>query len=215
MPARQRPPSPAPAAPETETAPVAPPVGQLRNKGFQATHEAIIETAVRLIAQSGVDALSMAAIARAAKVNRATLYYHFADRQALLIAVMEWSSQQLTRGFAAKLPRAERTAHISRFVLNNPALITMWIEDFISPGDIRARYPEWDALVASMATHLAHHPEPIDPEIYCTVMLTAAFIAPRVYRNSVRPDLPIDTVVERFMREQLRVMARDAQLDER
>lgn len=185
---------------------------RFRNKAFHATHEAIIETAVRLISQVGVDALSMAAIAREAKVNRATLYYHFADRQALLAAVMEWSSQQLTRGFAAKLPRTERTAHISRFVLANPDLITMWIEDFIAPGDIRARYPEWDALVSSMRAHLAHHPEPVDAEVYCTIMLTAAFIAPRVYHNSVRPDLSLEAVVERFTQEQLRTLTNDADL---
>lgn len=152
----------------------------------------------------------MAAVARETKMNRATLYYHFADRQTLLNAVMEWSSQQLTRGFAAQSPRVERTADISRFVLNNPDLFTVWIEDFISPGDIRARYPQWDALVASMTEHLAHHPEPIDPEIYCTVMLTAAFIAPRVYHNSVRPDLSIETVIERFTQEQLRVFVADS-----
>jgi len=187
---------------------------QHRNKAFLATHETIIETAVRLISLGGVKALSMAAIAREVEMNRATLYYHFKDREALLAAVMEWSSQQLARGFAARTPRVERTDHISRFVLNNPDLITMWIEDFISPGEIRVRYPQWDALVEGMAAHLAHHPEPVDAEVYCTVMLTAAFIAPRVYHNSVRPDLPIETVVERFTREQMRILAVDAHLPE-
>src|SRR5690625_6402983 len=32
----------------------------------------------------------------------------------------------------------------SRFVLENPELIKLWIDDFIAPGDIRDRYPLWD-----------------------------------------------------------------------
>jgi AcrR family transcriptional regulator len=185
---------------------------QRRNKGFDATHQAIIAVTVRLISEKGAEALSIAAVARAAKLDRKTLYYHFADREALLEAAKEWSSEQLTRGFTPKTPRAERTAHISRFVLENPELIKLWIDDFISPGDIRARYPQWDALVKGMKANLAHHDEPIDAEVHCTIMLTAAFIAPLVYKNSVRPNISIETIVERFTREQTRVLQRDARL---
>jgi AcrR family transcriptional regulator len=185
---------------------------QRRNKGFDATHQAIIAATVRLISEKGVEALSIAAVARAAGVDRTTLYYHFADRDALLKTAKDWSSQQLTRGFTPTTPRAERTAHISRFVLENPELIKLWIEDFVSPGDIRARYPQWDALVEGMKANLAHHEEPIDVEVYCAIMLTAAFIAPRVYQGSVRPDLSIEAIVERFAKEQTRVLDRDARL---
>lgn len=182
---------------------------QRRNKGFDATHRALIEVAVRLISEKGVEALSMAAVARAAGLDRKTLYYHFADREALLSAAKEWSSQQLARGVTPRAPRAERTAHISRFVLENPDLIKLWIDEFLSPGDIRDRYPPWDALVKGTKARLAHHAPRVDAEVYCTIMLTAAFIAPRVYRNSVRPDLSLETIVERFTREQTRVIERD------
>jgi AcrR family transcriptional regulator len=187
-------------------------VSQRRNKGFDATHQTIIAATVRLISEKGVEALSIAAVARAAGIDRTTLYYHFADREALLATAKEWSSEQLTRGFIPTAPRAERTAHIARFVLENPELIKLWIEDFVSPGDIRARYPQWDALVDGMAANLAHQGEAIDVEVYCTIMLTAAFIAPHVYKNSVRPDLSIETIIERFTREQARVLQRDAKL---
>lgn len=185
---------------------------QRRNKGFDATHQAIIAATVRLISEKGVEALSIAAVARAAGIDRTTLYYHFADREALLKTAKEWSSEQLTRGFIPTTPRAERTAHISRFVLENPELIKLWIEDFVAPGDIRSRYPQWDGLLKGMTANLAHHDEPIDVEIYCTIMLTAAFIAPRVYKNSVRPDLSIEEIVERFAQEQTRVLKLDARL---
>jgi AcrR family transcriptional regulator len=185
-----------------------------RNKGYDATHQAIIDVTVRLISEKGAEALSIAAVARAAEIDRTTLYYHFADREALLATAKEWSSAQLTLGFIPTAPRAERTAHISRFVLENPELIKLWIGDFISPGNIRHLYPQWDALVSSMAKNLRHHGDAIDAEVYCTIMLTAAFIAPRVYKNSVRPDLGIETIIQRFASEQTRVLMSDTNLPE-
>ncbi|MFT3968668.1 MAG: helix-turn-helix domain-containing protein [Sphingobium sp.] len=182
-----------------------------RNKGFDATHDAIIAAAVRLLSEKGVEALSMAAISRAVGINRTTLYYHFDDREALIAAVKIWSSEQLSRGFEPQVPQQERIDYIARFVLENAELIKLWFEDFISPGDIRDRYPQWDALVGGTAETLGGRAgEDIDPEVYCTILLTAAFIAPRVYHLSVRPDLPLDIVTEKFRKEQQRVLRHDA-----
>lgn len=181
-----------------------------RNKGFDATHDAIIAAAVRLISEKGVEALTMAAISRAVGINRTTLYYHFDDRDALIAAVKLWSSEQLARGFDPQVPQEERIDKISRFVLENAELITLWFEDFISPGDIRERYPQWDALVGGMArTFRDREGEAVDAEVYSTILLTAAFIAPRVYHLSVRPDLPLEAVTEKFRKEQQRVLRRD------
>lgn len=184
---------------------------QKRNKGFEATHEAVIAAAVRLISEKGVEALSMAAVARAAGINRTTLYYHFDDRDALIAAVRGWSGEQLAQGFTPQVPQRERIEHISRFVLENAELIKLWIEDFVAPGDIRTRYPQWDALVAGIERSMAgHEGDPVDAEVYCVIMLTAAFIGPRVYKNSVQPDMPIEEVIARFRSEQQRVLRHDA-----
>ncbi|HEX7856638.1 MAG TPA: helix-turn-helix domain-containing protein [Sphingobium sp.] len=182
-----------------------------RNKGFDATHDAIIEAAVRFISEKGVEALSMAAISRAVGINRTTLYYHFDDRDALIAAVKLWSSEQLSKGFDPQVPQQDRIDYISRFVLENAELIKLWFEDFVSPGDIRDRYPQWDALVGGTATKIKDQDgEPIDAEVYCTILLTAAFIAPRVYHLSVRPDLSLEAVTEKFRKEQQRVLRQDA-----
>jgi AcrR family transcriptional regulator len=184
--------------------------GQRRNKGFEATHDAIIQASVRLISEKGVEALSMAAVSRAVGINRTTLYYHFDSREALIAAVNLWSSEQLSRGLEPQVPQQDRIEFIARFVLDNAEIIKLWFEDFVSPGDIRDRYPQWDALVGSMAaTMKGQGGEPVDAEIYCTILLTAAFIAPRVYHLSVRPDLPVEEVAQRFRVEQQRVLQRD------
>jgi AcrR family transcriptional regulator len=175
-----------------------------RNKGYEQTHQEIIEVAVRLLSQHGVGALTMAAVAREMRLNRTTLYYHFENREELIAAVKVWSSEQLGRAFASVAPLAERIDYITRFVLENPELIKLWIEDFLSPGDIRDRYPQWDALVDGMRGVLG--PDGPDAEVWCVNLMTSAILGPRVFRNSVRPEASIDSVVRRFRDEWLRAL---------
>src|SRR6516164_3272557 len=127
------------------TSPLA--TAQRRNKGFEDTHQEMIETAVRLISERGVDALSISALSRAMGINRTTVYYHFENREALISAVKAWSAEQLARAFKTAAPTPDRIDYITRFVLENPELIKLWIDDFLSPGDVRDRYPSWDGLV--------------------------------------------------------------------
>jgi AcrR family transcriptional regulator len=183
-----------------------------RNKVFDDSHQEMIETAVRLISEKGANSLSVAAIARAMGINRTTVYYHFESREALLEAVRHWSSEQLAKGLSLAIPQQERMDFITRFVLENPELIKLWIDDFISVGDIRSRYPSWDALVDGMAASFAARlpDETVDAEVYCVVLLTSAIIGPRVFRNSVDPASDIETVVKRFRLEQQRLLRHDA-----
>jgi AcrR family transcriptional regulator len=182
-----------------------------RNKGFDETHQELIETAVRLISERGADALSITALAREMGINRTTVYYHFESREVLLHAVANWATAQLSRGMDHNLSRPERIAHISRFVLENPELIKLWIEDFVSGPDIRDSYSCWDALVQGTQQRLEEENpgEEIDAEIYCVMLLSASIIAPRVYRNSINPNATNEEVIAKFVREHQRVLGRD------
>lgn len=199
-----------PSAPATQSEATA----QRRNKCFDESHQEMIETAVRLISQKGVASLSIAAVARTMGINRTTVYYHFDSRDALIAAVKAWSSEQLGRAFGLAATQQERIDYITRFVLENPELIKLWIEDFIAVGDIRDRYPLWDALVDGIKSRLpADSPDgPADAEIYCVILLTSAFIAPRVFRNSVHPEEDIETIVMRFRQEWQRLLKQVALL---
>ena len=94
---------------------------QLRSEAESVLREgetltSLIETAVRLISQKGAGALSNAAVARALKINRTTVYYHFRSREALLRAVKVWSAEQLSVAFRRDAPQQERIDYITRFV---------------------------------------------------------------------------------------------------
>ena len=126
-----------------------------RNKGFDETHRELIATAVRLISERGAEALSIAALAREMGINRTTVYYHFDSREALIEAVKAHATEELAKGMDEHVPVPERTSGITRFVLENPELIKLWIDDFVSGRDIRDVYPRWDELVSGIAQRFA------------------------------------------------------------
>jgi len=191
--------------------------GPRRNRGFDETHAEMIETAVRMISERGIDALSIAALAREMGINRTTVYYHFASREALLEAVTDWATGQLAQGMDGAAPQIDRIGAISSFVLGNPELIKLWIDGFVSGGDIRASYSRWDDLVTGVGALLAERfpGDDIDAEVYCTMLLTSAIIGPRVFARSVRPGAAPDEVVARFVREHQRLLRRDGLLKDR
>jgi AcrR family transcriptional regulator len=74
-----------------------------RQAGSPATRRRILEAALRLIGRTHVDEVSLAAVARAARVSRQALYLHFADRAALLMAVVQHADER--RGLADGIRR--------------------------------------------------------------------------------------------------------------
>lgn len=182
-----------------------------RNRGFEETHQTLIETAVRLLSDKGVDALSVAALAREAGLNRTTVYYHFPNRETMVDAVKAWSTEQIVRGMEVSAPQLDRMAAVNAFVLSNPALIKLWIDDFIAPGDVRTRYPRWDELVEGLGKSLsARFPgEEVDAEVYAVMMLASAIIGPRILQNSVAQDQDPAKISARFIAEHRRQLMRD------
>ena len=182
-----------------------------RNKGFEDTHREMIETAVRMISEKGADALSIAALAREMGINRTTVYYHFDNREELIHAVTSWASAELAKGMDLAVPVPERIGLISRFVLENPELIKLWIDDFITGTDIRKSYTRWDELVEAMRRQFVelYPDDPPDAEVYCVTLIAGSIIGPRVFANSIDRNASIDSIVERFLREQQRTLTRD------
>lgn len=180
-----------------------------RNRGFDETHKEMISTAVGLIAENGVEALSIAALARAMGINRTTVYYHFESREALVAAVKGWAAGELARGMDVGNGPSDRIGHISHFVLDNPELIKLWIDDLVTGTDIRDSYSRWDELVEAMAARFAAQGNAIDAEVYCSMLLAATIIGPRIYARSVRPTATKADVIARFLAEEERVLRRD------
>jgi AcrR family transcriptional regulator len=182
-----------------------------RNKGFELTHRTLIDTAVKIVAEEGLEALSMSAVARRSGANRATLYYHFKDRNELVGAIRDWIAEQVSADLLGNEKSiAEKIDDLTRIVLLNPDAIKIWIDDLLSPGDIRDRYPPWDTLVALIRQAIGG--DQLDSEIFCVNLLLSAIISPRVLKNHVRPDLDIEVLVRRFGELQISMLKRTGAL---
>lgn len=188
-------------------------VDQRRNKNFAETHRQLIEQAVSLIGRHGLDTLSVASLARAAGMNRSTVYYHFDSREALIEAVRGWVGDRLASLLTGHGDATERLERTVAFGLAHEAVLDMWFADLTEPGDIRARFPLWDILVGSIRSGRgigagvgigsgagAVARDDSAAEVWGCVMLAAALMGPRLYKSSVRPDDDAGVIARRFAR---------------
>src|ERR1039457_6817262 len=61
----------------------------VRPRSLEA-HEKVLRAALDLFGKRGIDGTSMDAIAQSSGVSKATIYNHWADKEALLLEVMLW-----------------------------------------------------------------------------------------------------------------------------
>ncbi len=99
--------------------------------------ERILDTATSQVLTDGVDALSTRGIAEAAKVPVASLYQYFADKDDILLALVERDIEQLNEQVAAQLAALE-TVSVESVVATTmrvfaegyaarPAFIMIWL----------------------------------------------------------------------------------------
>jgi AcrR family transcriptional regulator len=78
-----------------------------REEYSDATRTALLEAARKLFTAQGYQATGIEAVARAARVTRGALYHHFADKRALLDALVVELQQEAARAVADRV-RGER-----------------------------------------------------------------------------------------------------------
>jgi len=93
----------------------------------RARHE-IVAAAASLIADAGVHAVTMAAVARTAGVAKATVYNHVRDRDELLSAVQSDQSAQLQQQVEAQPPE-QRLAAAAAWLGESPVLRGLRLHD--------------------------------------------------------------------------------------
>jgi TetR/AcrR family transcriptional regulator len=108
----------------------------------EQTRAAILEAATREFAQEGVAGARTDAIARAARVNKALLYYYFKDKEALYGAVVDYVFAGLSERVLAALnselpPRQKYLAYVGAhfdYIASNPVLPRIAQREWMSAG---------------------------------------------------------------------------------
>lgn len=114
--------------------------------------ENVMAAAVQLFAEYGYHAASMRDIARMAGIQAASIYYHYASKQALLVEIMETYMQQLNAALEHILreehdPRQRLSAAIDNHIRQHT---THKNEFFIIDTEIRALEGEKRAYIFSL-----------------------------------------------------------------
>lgn len=73
--------------------------------GSTRSSEALLEATLRLIAQSGIDSLTLSQVARHAGVSRATAYREFGDKDGLISAVAQHEIQRMALDVMARVDK--------------------------------------------------------------------------------------------------------------
>jgi AcrR family transcriptional regulator len=176
-----------------------------------ATRAALVEAALFAFARDGIDRATLAGIAEAAGVTRGAVYHHFADKNALLAAVLgeTWDVVSAPVWAALDAPGVPLAARLEAFALEwltalhtdnrFAALMTVCMRAATSPdalADKAAGFHGWhDRLRAALTTELPTDPEPVAAHLLAWLSGTALLaghdpaLVPPADATSVRPVL--------------------------
>ncbi|MFV8818029.1 TetR/AcrR family transcriptional regulator [Haliea sp. E17] len=118
-----------------------------RPRNPEATREAILAAARKVLASDGPDGLSLSKVAHVAGVNRGTAYQHFETREELIKATVQSVSEHLlTRVFGSidpagypsdsnQRPIYEVISGLVDFAVENPDLGRIWLFEILAADD--------------------------------------------------------------------------------
>ena len=160
----------------------------VRPIGSAATHDRILDAATQCIRRWGIRRVSMNDVARQAGVSRGSVYRYFADRDALVQAVLERNAAQ---NVAAALPAVRRRRSLAAKVAEAAVFIRAHVDDEMSLGlHARPEEPELATLrLARVESMLSHW-----------VDFWVPFLAEARDQGEVRADLDLREAAEWIMR---------------
>jgi len=160
--------------------------GVRSNEAGQETRDRLLDTAERLLARRGLDAVSVRDITESAGANTAAIHYHFGSKHELMGAILERRADRIGRRRAELLDRLEQCPDIDlRDVVEALVLPTA---ELVADGGGGQHY------VAFLAA-LGDHPELVQLLIGAYDPYTERYLQTLA---RVTPDLPNDVRMLRF-----------------
>lgn len=191
-----------------------------RPRDPQATREAILEAACTLMARSGPDAVSLSAVAQLAEVNRGTAYQHFAMRENLVQATLEWVADKMFRAVfgdpetigerrVEEVDPADMASRLSAFAMENHAVCRVWLMQVLASPDASKDvfWREYSGSLRRFADSDLAVPG-IDVEALAVMNLAGAFLWPiwaGAHSGAEGQDGEGDPHGRRFAHESLRI----------
>jgi AcrR family transcriptional regulator len=158
----------------------------------------IMTAAERIVVQDGVDALSTREVARRARIPVASLYQYFADREAIIAALIEQHISSMDERIAAALAELDRysirtivEATVAAYrdaYRARPSYVVLWFQGRLN-AEIASFIRERDALLASAFHTFAVRAGLLAPVTDRFVLELAFELADRFLEVAYRHDL--------------------------
>lgn len=173
-----------------------------------AAHDKALEAAIELIADRGIDATRVDAIAQASGVSKATLYKHWKNRDELLLDAIGRLSEQYpvfdsgdTRtdliaflGYLVQKKRSERTARMWPRIIAHSCLNS----EFARLLRQRFTAPARERFIELLKRGITRGDLPGDLDLdFARDMLIGPIMHRRIHGTKIPPDLP-ERVVDLF-----------------
>ena len=198
-----------------------------RARNPKATREDILEAARALLAEDGLEGLSVSAVAHAAGVNRGTAYMHFETREKLIEETIASVSEILLRSLygehayvedtnVEEIDQVALTEGLTEFAMANPDMCRVWLLQVLASPD-PASDPFWRKYVGSLKrfaeTDLAK--PGIDAEVLSIIVLAGTFLWPVWAHAGTLGKMERRAAVSRYSRELLRFSLNGSMVAER
>ena len=127
---------------------------QYQHSLHRKTRNALVTTALALIAEKGLSQTNMIEIADRARVSRASLYNHFRDKNEVFLAVVELELERIIQRALREKDVTARLAILSREISGHSALATALAQDPGTVAGLLARHEGelWTKIVQGLAS---------------------------------------------------------------
>jgi len=181
-----------------------------RRRDPRATYEAILDAALRTMAEHGPEVLSVSEVAHRARVNRTTAYQHFRTRERLVAAVVDRLSNEVNCVLESEMPLGERIDRMLELYVRRPEMARLWLFHMLSGAKLPTD-PAWQRFLESTRALAASDealPD-IDPETFVCILLGASLVwSLLAERDPAGGEAGVHQAMARFGRELKRVLTR-------
>lgn len=162
----------------------------------------LLRAARELVAERGMEALTVVAVAQRAGLNRSTAYQHFGSRDDLIDAVRQEFGRDVRRIFSERREVGQQIDFFVHYFLENPDIARMWMFRLLSGRDETAS-KGWGDYRAGLE-RLAASPrsqDGIDGEMLGVIGMTSALVWSLMSRARRPSERAAQRDADRFARE--------------
>ncbi|MCP4004356.1 MAG: helix-turn-helix transcriptional regulator [bacterium] len=182
----------------------------------RASRASLLAAAKQLVAEDGLDALTVVAVAQRAGLNRSTAYQHFRQREDLVHAVGAQFARELRETFGQTRDLGDQIDFFAHHFRENPDIARIWMFHLLRDDETVSK-PGWDEYVSALE-RLADSPrsqDGIDAEMLCVIGMTSALVWSLMVRQRCTSEDQARSETSRFARELKRLFLHGALRPER